>query len=81
MAYIVNHGGVVHSVPDDMVDVHLGVASIPPSPENPAGKPARMATDAEIDAWYASQGLDNPHAKPAKKSAEKSDDDRKQEQK
>lgn len=65
MAYIVNHGGVVHSVPDEQLAVHLGVASIPPSPENPAGKPARMATDDEIDAWYQAQGLDNPHAEKA----------------
>jgi hypothetical protein len=60
MAFIVNHGGVVHSVPDEQVAVHLGVSSIAPNADDPAGKPARMASRAEIAEWHRKQGLEVP---------------------
>lgn len=55
--YLVNHGGVVHSVSDEDFALHLGMASLKPTEENPAGKPAREATAEEVSAWFATQGL------------------------
>ena len=58
--YIVNHGGVVHSVNDDEFALHLGLASLKPSDGNPAGSPAREATAEEVAAWFTAQGLPVP---------------------
>ena len=55
--YIVNHGGVIHSVNDEDFAVALGNASLKPTEADPAGKPAREATPDEVAAWYAAQGL------------------------
>ena len=55
--YLVNHGGVVHSVNDEGFARHLGMASKKPTEADPAGKPAREATSEEVSAWYAKQGL------------------------
>jgi hypothetical protein len=57
MRFIVNHGGVVHAVNDDQFALHLGLASKPATPENPAGSPAREATPDEVIAHFARQGL------------------------
>lgn len=55
--YIVNHGGMVHSVNDADFALALQNGSRKPTQEDPAGKPAREATADEVTAWYASQGL------------------------
>lgn len=55
--YLVNHGGAIHSVNDEDFAIHLGMASKKPTEADPAGKPAREATPAEVSAWYARQGL------------------------
>ena len=55
--YIVNHGGVVHSVNDEEFAVHLGMASKKPTEADPAGKPAREATPEEVAAYFKRQGL------------------------
>lgn len=55
--HIVNHAGIVHSVNDEQFELHLGAASIKPNEHNPSGKFAREATEDEISAWYAHQGL------------------------
>ncbi len=55
--YLVNHGGVVHSVNDEDWATALGNASMKPSDANPAGSPARVATLEEITAFWAAQGL------------------------
>jgi hypothetical protein len=58
MRYIVNHGGEIHSVADEDFQFHLGAASKRPTEDDPAGKPAREATPAEIRAYYRRQGID-----------------------
>lgn len=58
--YIVNHGGVVHSVNDEDFAVALGNASRKPTEADPAGKPAREATREEIAGWFRMQGLPVP---------------------
>ena len=58
MRYIVNHGGVIHSVADEDFQFHLGAASKRPTEDDPAGKPAREATPAEVKAYYRKQGID-----------------------
>lgn len=69
--YIVNHGGVVHSVNDEDLAIHLGTASMKPSDADPAGKPARMATNEEIAGWFTMQGLPVPDEfAPAKVDAD-----------
>ncbi len=55
--YLLNHGGAVHSVNDAEFAVALGMASLKPTEQDPAGKPAREATPEEVSAWYATQGL------------------------
>lgn len=55
--YLVNHGGVVHSVNDEEFAIHLGMASKKPTEEDPAGKPAREATPEEVAAYFKRQGL------------------------
>ena len=73
--YIVNHGGVVHSVNDEDLAIHLGTASMKPSDADPAGKPARMATNEEIAGWFTMQGLPVPDEfAPAKADAGSSDE-------
>lgn len=57
MRFIRNHGGAIHPVNDDQFEMHLGLASIPPSREKPAGSPAREATPEEVRAYFARQGL------------------------
>lgn len=58
--YLVNHGGVVHSVNDEDWAVSLGNASLKPTDANPAGSPAREATAEEVAAWFVAQGLPVP---------------------
>jgi hypothetical protein len=48
-AFVVNVGGVTHSVNDDQVEALLRQGF-------------RLATAEEIAAWYAAQGLEVPHA-------------------
>lgn len=69
--FIVNPGGVVHSVNDEEFALHLGLASIKPSEANPAGSPAREATREEIAGWFRMQGLDVPAEYADEKPADK----------
>ncbi len=55
--YLVNHGGVIHSVNDEDWAVAMGNASMKPTDANPAGSPAREATPDEIAQFWAAQGL------------------------
>jgi hypothetical protein len=48
-AFVVNSGGMTHSVNDDQVEALLQQGF-------------RLATAEEIAAWYAAQGLEVPHA-------------------
>lgn len=75
--FIVNHGGVIHSVPDEQFLLHLGQASIKPTDANPAGKPAREATRDEIVAYYTRQGLPVPEEYAAAPVAESKADEKK----
>ncbi len=74
--YIVNHGGVIHSVNDDAFALAMVNGSRPPSPEDPTGKPARVATPDEIVAWWAAQGFiydpATDEARPASENASES---------
>jgi hypothetical protein len=46
-AFVVNPGGMTHSVPDEWTPALLAEGF-------------RLATEAEIAAWYAMQGLERP---------------------
>ncbi len=68
--FIVNHGGVVHIVNDEDFATHLGQASIKPSEQDPAGKPAREASREEIEAFCAEHGIASPFASDGEPASE-----------